>query len=452
MTTLERYLSRVREPTFFPARAISFAQWTWLGFVLGLALLMAGLMIGPRVAPEDQQSTCVGNVDLPGPFGFSLNCDSPEFMWLAREPDALLEKNNERQNRPGFVLAAAVLQDIIARIVPADAPPRRIGSGFLDPDLISQSAGRDLPAYLAYIIINVGLLLASFHFWRKLIAPRIGISAATAAIVVATGLLLVANDVTKAFVWSPHTQMFNILVPLIALYASLRAWYGAVLDRRFMLAMGAIVGIGATAYPVFAVIAACLVPIAFVSTERGRALGNLAFMFMFGIAPTAIWYVYVRATVGSFHHTEVAIGEVVWMADAWSKGVGNFLAEWFGMLGMFAQMAAFQALPLVALLAWIFLIAAFDSKARAQLPLLAPIATGALYVSAALLGFYTCVGWTADRLAYPVLPPLMAAAAAGAVVIAGVLDRRGRTVLASGCAALAVAQIIYEVAKDGPWS
>jgi hypothetical protein len=451
MTTFQRYLPRVREP-IYSARAISFAQWTWLGFVLGLALLMAGLLIGPRVAPQDQQSTCVGNVYLPGPFGLSLNCDSPELMWLARDPDALLEKDNGRQNRPGFVLAAAVLQDLISRVIPAEGPPRRIGTGFLDPRLIAQSFTRDLPAYLAYIAINVGLLLASFHFWRRLIEPKFGADAVVGTIVAASGLLLVANDVTKAFVWSPHTQMFNILVPLLALYASLRAWNGAILDRRFMLAMGILVGLGATAYPVFAVIAACLAPIAFVSTDRKRATANTLLMLTAGVAPSALWYIFVRATTGSFHNTEVALGEVVWMADAWSKGVGNFLVEWFGMLGAFLQMAARQALPLVALLAWVGLIAAFDQRARAQLPALAPVAAAALYVSAAILGFYTCVGWTVERLAYPVLPPLMAAAAAGAIAVAGVLDRGGRTVLAAGCAALAVGQIVYEIAKNGPWS
>src|SRR5262249_46908995 len=123
MTTFERYLPRVGKP-ITAGRAASFVPWTWLGFALGLAILMTGFMIGPRVAPEDQQSTCVGNVALAGPFGFSLNCDSPQFMWLARNPDALLSENNERQSRPGLVVMAAVLQDAISRVVEPAAPPK----------------------------------------------------------------------------------------------------------------------------------------------------------------------------------------------------------------------------------------------------------------------------------------------------------------------------------------
>lgn len=451
MTTVERYLPRVREP-ISPARAVSFVRWMWLGFVLGLSLLMAGLLIGPRVAPQDQQSTCVGNIDLPGPFGFGLNCDSPQFMWLARDPDALLEAKNERQNRPGFVLAAALLQDLISVAVNPGGPPQRIGVGFLDPNRIAQSFARDLPAYLGYIAINVGLLLASFHFWRKLVAPTSGVNAATGTIVVATGLLLVANDVTKAFVWSPHTQMFNILVPLIALYGTLRAWRGAILDRGFMLMMGAVVGLGATAYPVFVVIPACLVPIALISTERPRALGNLALMFALGITPMALWYGVVLAVNGSFYNGEVAAGEVVWMGEAWSKGVGNFITEWFVIFGTFVKMAANQSLPLLALAVWVGAVAIHDPKARAQLPSLVPMMLAALYVSVVVLCFYTCVGWWTERLAYPIIPPLLAAVAAGAIAISARMEANRRALLAAGCIAIMLAQALSVVLKDGPWS
>jgi hypothetical protein len=47
-------------------------------------------------------------------------------------------------------------------------------------------------------------------------------------IVVSVGLLLVTNDISKAFFWSPHTQMFNVLVPVMAVYAAALAWDGAL--------------------------------------------------------------------------------------------------------------------------------------------------------------------------------------------------------------------------------
>src|SRR5262245_46206780 len=136
MTIFERYPPRPREELQI-AGAAKFIDWTWRGFALGLALLMAALAIGPRVMTADQQSTCVGNIELPGPFGFSLNCDSPQFMYLARQPSALLEPGNERQTRPMMVFAAAALQDIVSLVVKPGGEPREIRTGFLDPNLIT---------------------------------------------------------------------------------------------------------------------------------------------------------------------------------------------------------------------------------------------------------------------------------------------------------------------------
>lgn len=104
-------------------------DWIWLGFIVGLAYLLTGFLIGPRVPAERQLGACVTNINLPGPFGIGLNCDSPELMWLAREPSGLLTKNSYRQSRPGLIIAAAILQVPLSLVVPFGAPPQKIGWG-----------------------------------------------------------------------------------------------------------------------------------------------------------------------------------------------------------------------------------------------------------------------------------------------------------------------------------
>jgi 4-amino-4-deoxy-L-arabinose transferase-like glycosyltransferase len=121
-------------------------------------------------------------------------------------------------------------------------------------------------------------------------------------------LLLVGNDVTKAFFWSPHTQLFNVLVPVLALNATLRVLDGAAFDRTFALGLGLAVGLGLTAYGVFVVVPTCLMlPWLWALTRepsrarRRHALANLALLLALSIAPMALWYsTWFRRRANSF--------------------------------------------------------------------------------------------------------------------------------------------------------
>jgi hypothetical protein len=171
------------------------------------------------------------------------------------------------------------------------------------------------------------------------------------------------------------------------------------------------------------------------------------------VLPSALWYIYVRATSGGFFAAEINLQQVVWMKDALAQGLGVFFAKWLGYLGELIAFAAPQALGLVALVAWLVAIALWTRRiSLANLAAAMPMIATGLYVSCAVLGFYTCVGWITDRLAYPMIPPLVIAAGATAVALAQRLAPRPRAVLTGGCLAIAAAQAIYEVAKLGPWS
>ncbi len=437
----------------------------WPLFLLGFALLGVGLLIGPRLATNDEAGyNCVGSVALAGPFGFELNCDSPEFMWLARDPAGLLDHLNSRQSRPGLILLAALITAPLSLVVAPDGPPTPVYQGLYDPLRVAATFDQDRPAYLAYILINLAIVLASFQVLRRAIdrGQRVR-GLAEAIILAAIGLLLVANDVTKAFLWSPHTQLFNILVPVLAVAATRRVIADRRLERSFALATGAVVGLGMLAYPAFAVIPVCLLPPAAVgmlrrplAAARRRDLASLGLLGLLSAAPSALWYAYLHVAAAQVFYAELDLREVVWMKDALAQGLGTFLAQWFGYFGRFLAFAAPQALALAALIGWLALTLAVATRRHpiALAPLAAawPMVAIGLYVSCAMLGFYTCVGYIVPRLAYPAIPPLIVAAGAAAMAIAQRLPARPRAVLAAGCAAIAVAQVIFEVVKPGPWS
>ena len=463
------------------ARASTFEQWTagrglrplarqsrrlpiWPMFLIGFALLSLGLLIGPRVPDADAGTNCIGNVELPGPFGFGLNCDSPEFMWLARDPSGLLFHKNSRQSRPGLILLAALIQAPLSLVLPPEGPPTPVYQGLYDPIAVAASFTRDRPAYFAYLLLNFGILLASFQALRLAIEGWHPVrNGASAIILVATGMLLVANDVTKAFVWSPHTQMFNILVPVLAVLATQRAFAAGRIERGFALGMGLLTGIGMTIYPVFVVIPACLLLPAIIGlwrekswALRRRDLASLTILLLLSATPLALWYGFVLATTGHFFNAELDLRQVIWMKDALDEGVGVLAAQWFGNLGLSLSVAAPQALGLGVFLGWlVFMVVVALARRHLDIARLTPalpmIAIG-LYASCAALGFYTCVGWVTERLAYAMLPPLVVAAGALGIVIAQRLPPAPRAVFAGGCLLIAIGQMTYEVAKVGPWS
>src|SRR5689334_373069 len=135
--------------------------WIWL--VAAFGIFVAALLIGPRVPYERQAEFCVVNVTIGGPLGISLNCDSPEYLRLAREPSALLEPANMRQSRPGLVLAAAALA---APLAPLADLARRVGVSASRPDIaqarIDDSLAQDFPGFLAYALLNLGFMIACF--------------------------------------------------------------------------------------------------------------------------------------------------------------------------------------------------------------------------------------------------------------------------------------------------
>jgi hypothetical protein len=268
--------------------------------------------------------------------------------------------------------------------------------------------------------------------------------------------------------------MFNILVPVLAVYATQRVIAEQRIERGFALGMGLLVGLGMTAYPFFVVIVACMLLPAIVFLLRaafamarqrdprrdlkrdlGRDLASLAILLVLSAVPSALWYVGVQMTVGRFFSAELGLRQVVWMKDALEQGVGTLLAQWFDYLQQFLVLAASQAFALAAVI--VLLIATVGVLMRYRVApmnlwaVMAMIGIG-LYVSCAVLGFYTCVGWVTDRLAYPAIPPLLVAAGVVAVVIAQRLPARSRTVFAGVYLLVAVGQMIYEVAKIGPWS
>lgn len=430
----------------------------WIAFATILPLFMAALLVGPRVPAAEQARHCVGNMVSAAPaFGLSLNCDAFLLLNVAREPWKLLTKDHLRQSRPLMILPATALRplftgltDAPAALGIAPAPDVDDYFGRFMPDMIAN----DFAAYVAYILLNIAILVASFAVFLWLVLGDAGgrrwsVPAASVAAVAAIGGLLVANDVVKAFMWAPHVQFYNILVPLLAVAVLARP----VASHRGAAIIGFASGIGVLAYPLFIVVAgAVAVRAAFEAWRMKRAEplapGAIAIATAF-IAPLA-WFAFVMWRVASFYSEAARFDQVVWITQ--SLAAGTFLAEAGIRIGYTLGHAGRQASSLVVVFVPV-LFALLLGRRRAALSRAdLELCVAALVISIVILAFHAIIGTHVGRTAYGALPPLIVFCAVLARVALEGASARLAWGVAGACGALMVAELVHVAAKGGPYS
>jgi hypothetical protein len=418
---------------------------------------MLGLLVGPRVPNDQQYAQCVTNLSFGRPFGVSLNCDSFKFMRLARYPAELLEPHGNRQTRPGLILAAAALAvpfsplkifveklDLVPRV-----PEHFPYATYYAPVYASY--------YAAYIILNILILLLSFYYFWRICERAVKIkNGYLTALLVSVCFLLASNDVVKQFMWSPHTQLFNILVPVSAVWVCIRAAEGALLERNFVLLTGLGAGLGATAYFVFVIFLPCIfvAGIFFVAHHHRHrpalwsSTRNFILLAVLTFLPIALWYVFVRYETGGFFVNEKADIMENWLADALQHGYGAVLYAWTQNLGGLLSMAAIQAIPIFAVTILAGTIAIVTRvKASAGLFDQVPVGLSSVLVAAVTVAFYATNGAITPRLSFACIPPLIVAGGVMALRVCADLQGVARLTLVYGCALITIVNSIFVVVE-----
>jgi hypothetical protein len=392
-------------------KAYRFAAW--ISFLLLLAVAAGAQLIGPPVPDERQEANCVHNVRISERLGISLSCDSNYFVWLSVSPHHLYDAKAARQSRPGVVFITFLMAQPLR---PLANLPRWIGM----PEPAAQKNqwgyareiwAREAPTFLAYIVFNFALLIATFWFLLRAIGP-FGPSGAWAGIGVgAIASLLTANVVTKMFLWSPHTQLFNIFVPVFAIVAAVSILQSG-LTRRQAIVFGLIIGVGMTVYPVFPIALALIVLAALLRRSRDTA-ANLAVLLAYSVVPYLIWYSFVRLKTGDFYSHEIhGYNQVGWIIDAWRDGVlpRRFAKQLWWMIKGVADWN-FAVLAALAIAGWLALRVKDKMEPVGRSALASLGALSSIVVVAGLL-LFAIIGLAEPRTAYIMVPPFIVFAAA----------------------------------------
>jgi hypothetical protein len=397
----------------------------------GLVVLFAGLSLTPPPPdPQRRWDYLTSWVPLVDSLGFPYTIDAAQFIALARRPGRLLETRNPRQSRPLYVLTGYALASLIHPLLPATPGP-----------MVTD------PTYVAFVAFNFGVLIAAVALWDALFTGR-----RWAFAVVPTAVLLVANDLVRDHLWMPHTQMFNVLVPVLSM--ALFTWaarHPAVAAPR-LAPIGLLVGILFLYYGSAVLLGASIAAgLAAGRRRRGDArtslVGQLAGLALgFAVVPVA-WWVTVVVLAGDFYSDETArFRQFVWLLDAWrSDRPLSIVAQRLSVFArVVAQVAWFPA-TLCAAAGAVAFLAGVDRRRLAG-------DGGSLLAAAGVtlglvLLFFGALGWYNELLEWNVVPPLLAVTAVLLTAARERMSRTTRVALAVAVVAATVGWLGHEVCE-----
>lgn len=182
--------------------------------LVGVAALLT--LASPSPDPARASEKCIYLFPLPHGLRLAFGCDGFTFLRGAVDPSLLLEPDFAPpadftyQSRPLHIGMAAllgrVLQPVAGLAIPPDAryhgrPPTRRFAG----------------AYVAYVLINAGLLVAAgIALHDALLGWNRATRGETAALLAGLAFVILSPTV-KAWLFTPHTILWGVAIPLWAL-------------------------------------------------------------------------------------------------------------------------------------------------------------------------------------------------------------------------------------------
>jgi hypothetical protein len=374
------------------------------------------------------------NFTIYGHFDAVINYDSPEFMKDAIHPTELLEKTSLRQSRPGLILLVAGLDKLVSPFSSWIMPVFRATGKEIETDYY-------IP-YALFVLTNYLFVFLSFFLFLKILAGE------TLPVVfgaICLSGLFIFNDVMKAFLLTPHTQIFNLLSPLVCLYVYRQVAQHQLFERRRFFLLSFLVGLGVTAYATFLLfIPSVIIALGWNLLREKRKIDRrlilrLVVMILLTISPFLAWVIYVYSHTGSFYSSEMAVyHQFVWMIPMFKSAPVQAVLTLVKIFGSLVISVAEQSWVLLLILAAVLVVVVDrDHPLSFQLNRLKQFPIYCLVVTFLFLIFFACGGIATYRYAFPAVPPLIVGTA---VVVNRMLSDAGpfRRRLASGLIILLV--------------
>lgn len=149
---------------------------------------------------------CGRRVEINSFLSTFINCDSSVFMKDAALPSRLISGESVYQDRILFTFIAIVISQFLSIFFPEQFTEVIGNSG----ELFSYSS----LDYAAFILFNYSILVFSIFLLYKIFQSQLKHSV-LGLLSFTTALFFIAfNETTKTYIFTPHSQLFNILLPV----------------------------------------------------------------------------------------------------------------------------------------------------------------------------------------------------------------------------------------------
>lgn len=229
------------------------------------------------------------------------NCDSGGFNAFAIQPEALLTEGALWQSRPAYIIYGFSLNIFL----------RAISFGMLDP--FAAQPPHYVEAEYPFIALNLLVIAATMAIFWLLAgkSPR-----GFWGVIVLGSLVILLNPLTRAFAWTAHLQLFNLLAPALAIGGMVWVLSGRK-SNKIVAAVALALGIGMLAYGYFLITVIGLLIGLLVNRQVREAILFAVLSFI----PIFVYVLTVRLLVGSFYsHETEAYRQFVWVVDALRQG------------------------------------------------------------------------------------------------------------------------------------
>ena len=266
-----------------------------------------------------EQMPCGKIVHLSNHLTVPVNCDSSIFLRDADNPRRLFDGTSTYSDRPLPALVVLSLDKFLSNL---GVPERRVqirGNSGVFYDYSQRK-------YALYVLLNFLVLLSALIFALKTLKGNWDSKkVSNISILIASNVVLIlnTNELIKTFIWTPHTQLFNILLPSFAFWEVSRTRPQMIRSRE----IGSIlffISVAMFFYPIFCL---AVIPVLFMGFKNLLARIGLVGL---SLLPYISYPYFVRFFGGTYTNQQAhKFREFLWILDIFTgkSSLGLFFTK-----------------------------------------------------------------------------------------------------------------------------